>query len=295
MTTGLDRRARKTPRRHGRRERRLLDAGRAVADRVRRSFALDRLARLGLLARTVLYLLMTYLTVRVAMGSGTAGKQANANGALAEVSRTPIGEALVVAAAVGFAAFAVARFVSAAADRGTGGWRRLSSAGSGLLYVMLAAATASWALGNHSTGSEQAHEEATARFMGLPGGRLIVAGVGVIVVAVCAWQVRVAVTRDYDDGWCVKEMPSWLRTAMPAVAIGGLAARAAVFVPVGVLLVSAAVTFDPNNAKGLDALLLTLRGSALGLAALAVVAAGFALFSLYSLVETRYRDIESGA
>lgn len=295
MTTGLDRRARKTSRRHGRRERRLLDAGRAVADRVRSSFALDRLARLGLLARTVLYLLLTYLTVRVAMGSGTGGKQANANGALAEVSRTPIGEALVVAAAVGFAAFAVARFVSAAADRDTGGWRRLSSAGSGLLYVLLAVATASWALGNHSTGSEQAHEEATARFMGLPGGRVIVAGVGVIVVAVCAWQIRVAVTRDYDDGWCVDEMPSWLRTTMPAVAIGGLAARAAVFVPVGILLVGAAVTFDPNDAKGLDALLLTLRGSALGLAALTVVAAGFALFSVYSLVETRYRDIESGA
>lgn len=295
MTTGLDRRARKTSRRQGRRGHRLLDGARALADRIRSSFALDRLARLGLIARTVLYLLLSYLTVRVATGSGTGGKQANANGALSEVARTPIGEALVVAAAVGFAAFAVARFVSAAADRDTGGWRRLSSAGSGLLYVMLALATASWALGNHSTGSEQAHEESTARFMSLPGGQVIVAGIGVIVVAVCAWQVRVAVTRDYDDGWCVAEMPSWLRTAMPAVAISGMAARAAVFMPVGILLVAAAVTFDPNDAKGLDALLLSLRGSALGLAALAIVAAGFGLFSVYSLVETRFRDIESGA
>ena len=115
MTTGLDRRARKTSRRQGRRGHRLLDGARARADRIRSSFALDRLARLGLIARTVLYLLLSYLTVRVATGSGTGGKQANANGALSEVARTPIGEALVVAAAVGFAAFAVARFVSAAA------------------------------------------------------------------------------------------------------------------------------------------------------------------------------------
>ena len=267
------------------------------AESLWRSDTLEHLARLGIIARTVLYVLLTYLTVQVALQGNSArgGQQANAHGALSEVSKTPFGKALVVAAAVGFAAFAVARFLSAYADRDTGFWRRLSSAGSGLFYVGMAVATASYALGHTSTGSEQSHQHATARFLSLPAGREIVAAIGVVVVAVSLWQMRVAVSKDYDDGWCVDEMPSWLRRSMPAVAITGLVGRAAVFVPVGALLVAAAVTFDPKEAKGLDALLLTLAGSRLGLAVLALIGLGFAMFCVYSAVESRYRDIQSGA
>ncbi len=259
-----------------------------------RSDILTGLARAGLVARTAFYLLLTYLTVVVATQGPRSHRQANAHGALATVSTGPFGRALLVGAAVGFLAFAVARWVSAYADKDTGLARRLTSAGQGLFYLGMAGATASYALGRHATGSEQQHVQTTARFMGLPGGRFVVAGIGVVVVAVSLWQMRVAAGEDYNDGWCVDEMPRWLRRVMPYVALAGIGARAAVFVPVGGLLVVAAVTFDPREAKGLDALLQSLSGRSWGMFVLALVAAGFATFAGYSAVESRYRDMQSG-
>lgn len=274
------------------------DAQRTARRTVRRLWDSDVLhttARAGLLARSVFYVLLVYLTCLVAAQGGRGGRQANAHGALATVGSTAVGKALLAAAAVGFAGFAIARFLSAYADRSTGLPRRLTSVGQGLFYVALAAGTASYTLGNSGTGSEQQHEESTARFMALPGGRLVVAGAGLVVIGVCLWQIKTAVGHDYDDGWDVRAMPGRLRRAMPVVAVLGIGARAVVFLPVGGLLVAAAATYDPHDAKGLDGVLLTLARHPWGVALLALVALGFTVFAGYSFVEARYRDMTSGA
>jgi Domain of Unknown Function (DUF1206) len=66
-------------------------------------------------------------------------------------------------------------------------------------------------------------------------------------------------------------------------------------VPVGVFLVVAAVRADPDQAKGLDALLLDASRNGLGRALVVLAALGFAVFAVYSLLEARYRQVASGA
>ena len=269
----------------------LQDVRRGV-QRLRESRGLDRAARLGLVGRGVFYLVLAYLCVRVALGVG--GRQANANGALSAVASSGVGLALLVVAIVGFAAFAVTRLAGAYADRRTGPWRRLSTAGQALVYLALAAATTSFVLGQHKTGSEQQQRATTARVLELPGGRWIVAGVGVVVLAVCAWQFRVGLKCHYDDTLDTGRMGRALRALTKFVGSVGIIARAAAFIPVGIFLVVAAVTANPRESKGLDRLLLELTRQWWGRGVVLAVALGFLIFAVYTFLEARYREVQAG-
>jgi len=58
-----------------------------------------------------------------------------------------------------------------------------------------------------------------------------------------------------------------------------------------VLLVSAAVTYDPDKARGLDAALRTLAAQPYGGFLLAVVALGIAAFGVFCFIQARYRKV----
>lgn len=260
--------------------------------RVRDSRTLGRLARIGLLGRGVFYILLSYLASRVALHRG--GRQANANGALMDVARTPAGGVLLAVAAAGFAAFGVVRLAGACGDRQTGRWRRLSTAGQGLVYVALAAATTSFLLGRHTTGSEQQQRQTTAGLLGLPVGRWLVALVGVVVLAVCCWQIRVALNLDYTDSLDTARMPRPVRLLTRVAGSVGIVARAATFAPIGGFFLLAAARANPRKAEGLDAILLRLTGSWAGSALVLAVALGFLIFAAYTFIEAGYRRVQAG-
>ena len=251
-------------------------------------------ARIGLVARTLFYLVLAYLVVDVAVDGGEGGPQANAHGALTLVARNTAGKAALVAAAAGFLVFGVVRVVGAVRDKTVDRWRRLTTALQGLFYVALAWVPMSFVLGHRQTGSEQQQHAETATVLRWPLGRELVALIGVVVVAVCVWQIRTALTRSFDDGLDLRGQPRRVKQAVTVVGSVGIAARALVFVPIGVFLVVAAVRSDPRHADGLDAELARLARHAWGPAALAVVAAGLVVFAVYSGVEARFRDVSRG-
>jgi hypothetical protein len=71
----------------------------------------------------------------------------------------------------------------------------------------------------------------------------------------------------------------------------GITARSLVFIPIGIFLIVAAVQFEPNHSYGTDAELLRLSGHPWGVAVLAAVSAGLAVFVVFSCIETRYRKV----
>jgi Domain of Unknown Function (DUF1206) len=255
-------------------------------------------ARLGLAARGLFYLLLAGLAVNLVTGAGRdrgGSGQANANGALTQVAQTPIGLALLAGAALGFAVYAVVRLRGAVTDHRHGTIRRVSTAGQALLYLAMAAATASFLLGRRSTGSEQQQHSTAATLIGLPFGRIVLAGVGVLVLGMCAWQLVVAARAHFAETLRNDRMgPVAHRVTMLTARIG-IPARALAIVPIGVFLVVAAVRADPSQAKGLDAVLLELSRSTAGRLLGVLAAVGFAVFAVYSLLEARYRQVSSGA
>ncbi|HEX8095999.1 DUF1206 domain-containing protein [Jatrophihabitans sp.] len=276
--------------------------------------ALHLAARTGYLARGLFYVLLAYLVMRIATlggvaadqarqaalsGAGTrpaastGGGQANAGGALSLISQSLAGKLLLGCAAAGFLLLAAVRLFAAWRDRRPGAVRRLSVAGQGLSYVAVGLLPISYLLGNRRAGSESQQHDTTAQLLDIPGGAVLVVGAGVLVLAVCGWQLRGVARQDFTEG-LVEGAPAPLARLARVSGSIGIAARAVVFVPIGIFLIVAGFSYDPRGARGLDGELLLLAGHAWGVAALCVIAAGLLVFALYSLIEARYRDVTRG-
>ena len=63
------------------------------------------------------------------------------------------------------------------------------------------------------------------------------------------------------------------------------------FSAVGVLVIEAAVTYQPAKAGGIDKALLTLRGQPFGEFLLILAALGLIIFGVYGLCEARWRRV----
>ena len=263
--------------------------------RLRGSSALKGAARAGLVGRGAFYVLLAGLCVGVLVTPPDRRQQANANGALTAVATTTVGRLMLAAAVVGFVAFGLLRLAAALTDDRQGRLRRLSTAGQAAVYLVLGATTAAFLLGQRTTGSETQQRRTAAFVLGLPGGRLLVVGAGLAVLAVCCWQLQCAVRGHFADTLHTEQMSGEVRRLTRLTARIGIPARALSFVPVGVFLIVAGVRADPDQAKGLDAILSELVRTAAGRATVAVVAAGFAVFAAYSMLEARYRQVSAGA
>lgn len=81
-----------------------------------------------------------------------------------------------------------------------------------------------------------------------------------------------------------------MRWAAP-ICTFGLVARGVAFFIIGGLIVTAAVTFDPQKARGLTGALDALHRQPFGPYLLGTLATGLCAFGLYSIIESVYRRV----
>lgn len=266
-----------------------------VGRRVAESRALAWAARLGFAARGLMYVLIGAIAVQVAFGERG---QADRGGALGKLAHTRGGPVLLGVLAVGFAGIALWRFSEAAVGvRGGGGGHqggeRITSAARGVLYAVFCVSTAQLVLGSSASATANSNgqsQELTARVMGHAGGRLLIGVAGVALAGVGVFLAREAWTRAFLDHLDFQGAPRAAAVVEKLGVIGGLA-RAAIFVLAGILLVDAAIRFDPADAEGIDGTLRTFTRTPLGPALLVVVALGLVTFGVFSWCEARWRRI----
>ena len=113
------------------------------------SRSLQWLARGGMVARGVIYVLIGLLAVQIAFGSGA--KQADTSGALRTVAGHPGGIVVLWLVAVGFAGLVIWRFAEAvygqAGPGGRAAGKRLGSLARALLYAFICGSVVSFILG----------------------------------------------------------------------------------------------------------------------------------------------------
>ena len=268
-------------------------------ERAATSTWLERLARAGLVARGLLYLIIAALALQIARGD--AGTRADKQGALQAVVRQPLGTVLVLLLAVGFAGYALWRLVEASVGpRGERGRRkaaakRLFSLSRAGLYALFCASAVKLLVSSSGGGSGAGggSEEAdwTRRVLDWPGGRVVVAAAGVAVMVgglSVGWR---GMTRSFRRRLKRAEMTSTQRRWVLAIGTVGMVARMLVFLVIGGFLVVAAVRHDPGRAVGVDGALKRLADRPYGPAVLVAVACGLAAYGLYSLAEARYRRV----
>jgi hypothetical protein len=86
-------------------------------------------------------------------------------------------------------------------------------------------------------------------------------------------------------------MPAQARRTILRLGQGGYMAKGTAYAIAGVLVVSAAVTYDPDKARGLDAALKTLAGNSWGVWVLGLIALGIAAFGVYCIAQAKYRKV----
>jgi hypothetical protein len=254
------------------------------------------LGRVGLIATGVLYSLLALLALRLAIEGGGGGPAADTSGALRLVAEQPLGEVLLVALMLGFAAHAVWRLAESLQDRDHEGdapkglAKRLGYAAVAVWYAALAGLTG-WVLFGNAPDTRGKPQETTSGVFGWPLGRELVAAVGLGLIAAAVASVVFAFRKRHLAKLHTEQMsPETVHIADVAGTVG-YASRAVVFAVIGGFLIEAAWTYDPSDARGLDGALLRLAHAPLGPVLLAAIALGFGCYGVWSLMQARYRSV----
>lgn len=256
--------------------------------------AMHGLARAGLAASGVIYLLIGGLAVRVALGRGG---RADRSGALEAVARTPGGKGVLWLLAAGFAGLALWRFAEALYGQPTSGGgkpgMRLAALFRGLLYVAFCVTTIAFVTGaGGGASSDTESKDLTGKAMhAVPGGRWIVTLVGVGFVVGGIIVIVQALKRRFMGVLDTAAMGPRTRRTVGAVGVVGRLARGTVFAAVGGFLAYSGLTFDPQKAQGVDGTLREFANTPVGPWLLVVVALGLVTFGLYAFCEARWHRL----
>jgi Domain of Unknown Function (DUF1206) len=249
------------------------------------------LGRVGLIAYGVVHLLVAYLAVRIALGGG--GK-ADKTGALQTIAEQPAGRFLLWVLAVGLAALTVWQLAEA-------GWghryrrpqrrrtlQRLVSLGEAAVAGALAfsALKVASGTGGKSKGEKAAFVDGVFDW---PAGQLLVAAVGLGIVAIAVYLVHRGISRRFVEDLDLGGAEPHARDAAVRLGQAGWAALGVAYGIFGLLIVYSALTYDAAKATGMDTALKTLAGQPYGTLLLLMVAAGLACFGAYCLFDARYR------
>jgi hypothetical protein len=271
--------------------------GADVAREARNSGLMKALARGGLAARGITYLIIASIAAQIPFG-GTS-QSADQHGAIEDIASKPFGRVLLIAMAIGFAAYALWRwFVAAAGGVDTQGasqlkkrMQRLGALATGFVYAGLCISTIVAATGRSTSSSTQQQQSVTAQLLALPLGRALVTAIGVGVVIAGIVVIWRAVMRKFAKKLATEKMGPQVRRWAIRCGIAGNGAGGIVLVLVGSFLIQAAAANNAHASKGLDQTLRTVAHAPFGPALLLLVAAGLAAYGLYSFVEMRYRRV----
>jgi hypothetical protein len=263
-------------------------------------------SRFGLVARGVVYLLVGYLSLRLALDAhGRSDQPASAAGAVQQVAQHSWGAAPLVLLAAGFAGYALTQLVEAIfrpryAGSAINRWRQRAVSMTGfLLYTAFCVSTISLLVTlqrpDGTARSERRQDTAlTADALRTVPGRLVLGVVGLLVVLAGVELGRRSMRLTFQERFVSRLDHRFLGLAVRSLGALGCVARAAVFALVGVFVLKAAISGNPWESRGLDATFRGVAHSTYGPITLGALAVGLACYGLYCLIEARYRDLTPG-
>jgi hypothetical protein len=239
-----------------------------------------RLARLGYVAKGVVYAAIGFLALREVLGVG--GRTTDPSGVIHSVGTQHFGGAM----------WKVVQGIADPDGKGSdahGLVRRVAYVGSGILYGVLAYTAAQSIFGAEDTSEDAA--AASAMAIQPPLGPILVGLVGMIVVGVGLYQLYAAYEAKFRDDLKLGQMSESEERWVVYAGRFGTAARAVAIGVAGAFLVLAAYQSDPSETRGLGAALETVQHQPLGPYMLGAIAFGLLVYGAFMFAVARYRRI----
>jgi hypothetical protein len=245
-------------------------------------------ARAGFAVSGVLHLLLGYIVLRLALGTGGNADQ---SGALATLADQTGGQVMLWIAAVGLFALGLWRLAEAvlgskpserSGNDDSPAWKRAKSVGLAVANIAIAFSAMRFAMGSGQSSGRQ-NSGISAQLMQSGWGKAVLVAVGLGVLGVGGYHVYKGVSRKF-----YKDLRVSGGTGITAVGVAGYVAKGLVLAGAGILVIVATLQADPAKASGLDAAVKTLGEAPYGKFLLILAALGIAAFGLYSFVRSRY-------
>ena len=262
-----------------------------TARRASGSPAAHFLARAGLTARGVIYILVGWVAILVALGRSS--READQQGALHLLAGKSYGQVSLWLLGIGFAGYALWRLSEAAfgvTGEPPGACPRLKSLARAVIYAGLSYLTFTVISGTDRSQSRR-QQDITATAMQHTVGRWLVALAGLIIVICGLALVVEGVRRKFMKFLRTAQMSARMRRVVELFGMTGTTARGLVFALVGALVIDAAVTHKASQSGGIDKALLTLRAQPFGEFLMMLAALGLVIFGVYGLCEARWRKV----
>jgi hypothetical protein len=256
-----------------------------------------RVARAGYVARGLVYAVVGTLALMAVLGLG--GETTDSTGAMQAIVDQPFGRTILGVVAIGLAIFVAWRGVETFGDplghgrSPTGLAIRATYLFSGVVYAFLVWIAASIALGLQRGGDgDEETREWTGVALSLPLGGWLVIAVGVGFVGFGLYELYRAFTANLDDELDMTGLSTAKCRAVHGLGCFGVAACGLVFGLLGVFLIIAGWTHDPDEARGLGGTFDEIAEQPFGPALLGVLALGFIAYGLYDGIRGVLRKIE---
>lgn len=248
---------------------------------------LDVIARIGMAARGIVYVIIGYLVFDAGRHSDEG--QTGAFAALAEV---PMGWLLLIVVALGLFAYAIYRLATALFDADRNGsdtkgmLQRIGHGGVALSYLFLTYVAAEIALGLRQIGPEA--EDGTSRFIAerlldLPLGPILLGLVGTGFLVSMVLNVKNAIKGNHMRH-CAANAPGFVNYAGRF----GMFTQAAIAGMIGWSMLRAAWFESGGQAVGMGGAIDGIRSQVVLYNAIAI---GLMLFGVFSLMQARWRIV----
>ena len=284
------------------------EVGSDAAERAARSNpAIIAFARVGWVAKGIVYGLVGVLALAIVFGSqgngsssggsGGSGQEASQSGALARIAESPAGSALLYVLAGGLVVYALWRLftVIMPADNDAESW--LTRAGymvSFVVYSFLAwtAFTIAMSGGSAKQQSEDAKVERYTRdFLEMSGGRAIVFAAGAALIIIGGVFLYKAYSAKFEKQLEHRGVGPISYHVIVVLGRIGWVGRAGMMAVIGFFLCRAAWQFNPDEAKGLDGSLRQAAGSTGGTILVIVVGAGLLVYGAFCVISAPLRRL----
>jgi hypothetical protein len=263
-----------------------------------------KIGRAGWFAKGAVYTIAGFLALSVAAKasgwtdstSTTGDQEASPVGAIKTVAGSGGGTFVLWLLAIGMLLYAAWRVVSALLPGGTDAEamaHRIGYFASAVMYITFAISAIALARDAKNPDGNQRVTDISETIMKNGLGRVVIGLAGLIVIAVGLYRVSKGVKLDVEDELDMSGMsPARAKWAERLGAVGEVG-RGIGFSLVGFFLLRSAMTYNVNEATGLDGALRRVAVHSWGVVLVLIVGIGFVAYGIFCLITFTHRRLEA--
>lgn len=251
----------------------------------------ERYFRFGLISKGVVYCMTGIIATLAAIGYSR--KNAGKSEIFQFIYEQPFGRIILGVIAVGLFGYCLLRFfqcfkdIDNKGDSATGFAKRFGFFISGMLYLALGFYAGKLAI-TGSQGGGDSRQFMVGKVLELPAGQWIIGIVGLIIIGNGLYQMYRGISQKFMKK--IQLRAAKFSDLMKKSGIMGYAARGFVLVIIGYLIVHAALTANPKEAKGTDGAFDFVQNN-FGGVLMAVIAVGLIAYGAFMFVRAKYERI----